>query len=97
MFYKDDIVFTIHCHRENPTGLILRKVDVRDNKFSILDEINLFSKDGLSSDDTDISKQFGSLKFGQPSILLLNNNELLICFWCIHDNQHIIKTYIVNI
>ncbi len=97
MFYKDDIIFTIHCHRENPTGLILRKVDVRDNKFSILDEINLFSKDGLSSDDTNISKQFGSLKFGQPSILLLNNNELLICFWCIHDNQYIIKTYIVNI
>ena len=97
MFYKDDIIFTIHCHRENPTGLILRKVDIRDNKFSILDEINLFSKDGLSSDDTNISKQFGSLKFGQPSILLLNNSELLICFWCIHDNQHIIKTYIVNI
>ena len=97
MFYKDEIIFTIHCHRENPTGLILRKVDISGNNFKILEEINLFSKDGLSSDDTDISKQFGSLKFGQPSLLLLNNSEMLICFWCIQDNQHIIKSYIVDI
>ena len=76
---------------------MLRKINISNNKFSILEEINLFSKDGLSSDDTDISKQFGSLKFGQPSLLLLNNSEMLICFWCIQDNQHIIKTYVVNI
>ena len=76
---------------------MLRKINISNNKFSILEEINLFSKDDLSSDDTDISKQFGSLKFGQPSLLLLDNNEMLICFWCIQDNQHIIKTYIVNI
>jgi len=56
-----------------------------------------FSKDNISSDSTNISKQFGSLKFGQPSLLFLNSNELLVCFWCIEDNQHIIKTFIVNI
>ena len=75
LFYKDDLVFTIHCHRETPTGLILRKVNLSNNQFSVLDEINLFSEVGLSSNDTDISKQFGSLKFGQPSLLLLNDHE----------------------
>ena len=97
LFYKDDLVFTIHCHRETPTGLILRKVNLSNNQFSVLDEINLFSEVGLSSNDTDISKQFGSLKFGQPSLLLLNDHEMLVCFWCIQNNQHIIKTYIVHI
>ena len=97
IWYKDNILFTIHCHREEPTGLILRKIDITDNNFSILEEFNLFSKDNISSDSTNISKQFGSLKFGQPSLLFLNNNELLVCFWCIEDSQHIIKTFIVNI
>ena len=97
LWYKDNILFTIHCHREEPTGLILRKVDITDNNFSIIEEFNLFSKDNISSDSSNISKQFGSLKFGQPSLLLLNDNELLVCFWCIEENQHIIKTFIVNI
>ena len=97
LWYKENILFTIHCHREEPTGLILRKVDISNNKFNVLEEFNLFSKENISSDSSNISKQFGSLKFGQPSLLLLKNNELLVCFWCIEENQHIIKSFIVNI
>ena len=51
----------------------------------------------MRSDSTNISKQFGSLKFGQPSLVRLQNDEILATCWCYENNQHIIKSFILNI
>ena len=50
----------------------------------------------MSSDTTNINKQFGSLKFGQPSLVRLPNNEILATCWCYENNQHIIKSFVVS-
>ena len=97
MWLEKNIILTIHSHRESPSGLIIRKVNIEDNKFEILDELDLFKDDSMGSDSTNISKQFGSLKFGQPSLIQLKNKEILATCWCFENNQHMIKTYIVQI
>ncbi len=97
MWFEKNIILTIHSHRENPSGLIIRKVNIEDNKFEILNELDLFKNDNMESDSTNISKQFGSLKFGQPSLVQLHNKEILATCWCYENNQHIIKTFIINI
>ena len=39
-----------------------------------------------------IIEQFANLKFGQPSLLRLSNDEILATFWCIEDGIGKIKT-----
>jgi sialidase-1 len=97
MWLEQNIILTIHSHRENPSGLIIRKVNIENNKFEILNEFDLFKDDTMESDSTNINKQFGSLKFGQPSLVQLQNKEILATCWCYENNQHIIKTFIVDI
>ena len=77
--------------------MIIRKVNIANSKFEILTELDLFQDENMESDSTNISKQFGSLKFGQPSLIQLQNKEILATCWCYENNQHIIKTFIVNI
>tara|TARA_B100000900_G_scaffold230893_1_gene196064 strand:- start:1771 stop:2859 length:1089 start_codon:yes stop_codon:yes gene_type:complete len=96
MWLDKNIILTIHSHREFPTGLIIRKVNIENNKFEILEELDLFKNENMSSDSTNITKQFGSLKFGQPSLVRLKNNEILATCWCYENNQHIIKSFIVS-
>ena len=97
MWLEENILLTIHSHRESPSGLIIRKVNIANSKFEILTELDLFQNENMGSDSTNISKQFGSLKFGQPSLIQLPNKEILATCWCYENNQHIIKTFIVNI
>ena len=97
VWLEKNIILTIHSHRESPSGLIVRKVNIEDNKFKILDELDLFQDNSMGSDSTNISKQFGSLKFGQPSLTQLRNKEILATCWCFENNQHIIKTHIITI
>ena len=97
LWLKKNIILTIHSHRESPSGLIVRKVNIENDKFEILDELDLFKNENMGSDSTNISKQFGSLKFGQPSLIKLQNNEVFATCWCYENNQHIIKSFIVNL
>ena len=97
MWLEENTLLTIHSHRESPSGLIIRKVNIANSKFEILTELDLFQDENMESDSTNISKQFGSLKFGQPSLIQLQNKEILATCWCYENNQHIIKTFIVNI
>ena len=97
MWLGENTLLTIHSHRESPSGLIIRKVNIANSKFEILTELDLFQDENMESDSTNISKQFGSLKFGQPSLIQLQNKEILATCWCYENNQHIIKTFIVNI
>ena len=97
MWLGENTLLTIHSHRESPSGLIITKVNIANSKFEILTELDLFQDENMESDSTNISKQFGSLKFGQPSLIQLQNKEILATCWCYENNQHIIKTFIVNI
>lgn len=89
-------LLTIHAHREAPVGLCVRKIDISGDGFAVEAELNLFSDDALGSNSADIRKQFGSLKFGQPSLTKLANGEIVAMCWIYEDGQHIIKSYIIE-
>src|SRR3569623_3391981 len=47
----------------------------------------------MGSNSADIRKQFGSLKFGQPSLHRLQSGEVLAVCWSFENSQYIIKGY----
>lgn len=84
---------TIHSHREAPVGLIVRRVDLSDGGFTVEEELNLFADATMGSNSADIKKQFGSLKFGQPSLLRLQNGEIFAACWGFENAQYVIKGF----
>ncbi len=90
-------VLSIHAHREGDAGLWVRRVDISGGQFTVLEEINLFSGALMGSDSTNISKQFGSLKFGQPALLRMNNGEILATVWMVENCQHVIKGFVIEL
>ena len=47
----------------------------------------------MGSTTADMKQQFGDLKFGQPSLLRLNETELLAYCWAFENHQYIIKGF----
>jgi len=90
-----DRLLTIHAHREAPAGLIVRHLRLEAGRVVIEDEFDLFADDRMSSNSADISRQFGSLKFGQPSLLRLPDGEVLAACWQVDNCQHVIKGYVL--
>jgi len=88
-----DKLLTIHAHREAPVGLVVRRVDVSGGGFRVEEALDLFRDEAMGSDSADIKKQFGSLKFGQPSLLRLQDGDVLAACWSFENNQYVIKGY----
>jgi sialidase-1 len=93
MALDGDRVLTIHAHREAPVGLVVRRVNLAGNAFQIEEELNLLQSDDMASNSADIRKQFASLKFGQPSLLALQDGNILAACWSFENSQHVIKGY----
>ena len=88
-----ETLLTIHTHREGDAGLVVRRVDVSGDAFSIEDELELFADPAMGSTTADMKQQFGNLKFGQPSLLRLSPTECLAYCWSFEAHQYIIKAF----
>jgi sialidase-1 len=86
-------ILTIHAHREEPVGLVLRRVRVSGDNFLVEEELDLFRAPSMASDSADIRRQFGSLKFGQPSLLRLQDGDVFAACWSYENGQHVIKGF----
>lgn len=86
-------LLTIHTHREGEAGLVLRRVDVSGDGFRIEEELELFADPAMGSTTINMKQQFGSLKFGQPSVLRLSETEALAYCWSFESHQYIIKGF----
>ncbi len=89
----DETLLTIHAQRERDVGLVVRRVHVGGGRFDVQDELELFADPAMGSTTADMKQQFGDLKFGQPSLLQLNETELLAYCWAFEDHQYIIKGF----
>jgi sialidase-1 len=90
---EGDKLLTIHTHRENDAALIVRCVDVSDDGFRIEEELSLFTSAAMGSTTADMKQQFGDLKFGQPSVMLLKGGGALAYCWAFESHQYIIKSF----
>lgn len=90
---EGETLLTIHAQREKDAGLVVRRVDATGDRFDIVEELELFADPAMGSTTADMKQQFGDLKFGQPSLLRLNETELLAYCWAFEAHQYIIKAF----
>jgi sialidase-1 len=97
LFYLgNNQLLTIHAHREKDApGIYVRHVDISNNQFKVLSEENIWN--GLSNHEGNIIEQFENLKFGQPSLIKLNNGEFLAVHWCWEKTMFVIKSHLIRI
>ena len=88
----DNKLLAIHAHRSGQIGLAVRLVDIHDDKWMVLAEEFIWGNAKNANSSGNIIEQFANLKFGQPSLLRLSNDEILATFWCIEDGIGKIKT-----
>jgi len=93
MALKDDLLLTIHAHRAGEVGLYVRLVDFIGDKWKVLEETVIWGKAKAQDTSKSIAAQWKSLQFGQPSLLQLNNGQILATHWCKEDGLAIIKTH----
>ena len=95
IYLGDDLLLTIHSHREgNPEdiGLTVRSVDFSGNRWTTISECRIW-KDAPPSRVAKYSGMAMSLKFGQPSLLRLDSGEILATHWAVQDGQGRILTH----
>lgn len=83
---------SIHCHRSQPVSLTVRRLHVEQGRVELLEQADIFAAEAMSSESGDIAAQFGSLKFGQPSLLPLGPGRALAAWWQVQNCQHVIRT-----
>ena len=95
LWIKGNLLLSIHAHRAENPGLYVRLVDFTDDKWKVLHEkiiwgrqIGQQTKHGQS-----LEKMFTSIRFGQPSLVRLNNREILATHWSIEGGQGRIRTH----
>ena len=94
MWVKEEMLMTIHSHRAGKNvGLYVRLIDFTEDVWNMLDEKviwgNVIAQDGHES----IADQIAGLQFGQPSLLPLNNGEILAYHWGKENGQANIKAH----
>ena len=93
LWLEGDQLLTIHAHREGKLGLYLRLVDFANDRWKIKDE-GLIWGDGVSGPNPRrLVDHFQSLRFGQPSLLRLDVDEVLAYHWCVEDMLYKIKAH----
>lgn len=92
-----DRLLTIHRHREDPVSLTVRILRLRDGSTAVESACALFTANAMASRTKDIAQQFGSLKFGQPSLLRVSDAHVIAACWQVENCQHVIKGYTLQL
>ena len=93
MHWGNDVLLTIHCHREGEdVGLYVRIVDFAKDRWRLIKESKIW--DNAPSMKVAAYATMGrNLKFGQASLLRLDNDDVLATHWAIEDGQSRILTH----
>ncbi len=89
-------LLTIHAQREGQIGLYVRVAKLCDDRFEVLVEKNIWDKT-VSANISSYSDMSTNLRFGQPSLIQLSNDEFLAVHWAILDGQGKILTHRLKI
>ncbi|MBF0679830.1 MAG: exo-alpha-sialidase [Devosia sp.] len=92
-----DEMLTIHAHRESPVGLNVYRSRLSNKGLERLDALPLFADERLGQEGDIAFDPFVNLRFGQPSLLALGDDEYLGCCWMVEAGQHIIKTFRIRL
>jgi hypothetical protein len=96
LWLGDDLLLTIHAHRGGSgTGIYVRIVDFSRDEWTPITETVIYGAQagGQTRVGQEMAEMFRSLRFGQPSLVKLPNDEFLASHWCIEDGQGRIRTH----
>ena len=82
-------LMSIHCHREEDPGLYIRVMDFSNDQWNVLEEKMIWGV-GVGQQSREGQKFHElakALRFGQASLLRLNNGEILATHWAVEDCQ----------
>jgi sialidase-1 len=90
-----DRLMTIHAHRGERPGIFVRLVDFKGDRWTPLEEIVIYGAGSPTQTKSgqNMAEMFASLKFGQPSLLLLPDGEILAVHWTVEDGRGTIRTH----
>lgn len=91
----DDKIALLQARREGDTpGLYLNIAESFDgDKFTFSPDICLWDAAGGANSGTRIEEQFASLKFGQPSLLKLDDGTHLLIFWHQVNGEYTVQSW----
>ena len=83
-------ILAIHAERRDTDrpGIYGFIIDFSERKWSITDKCILWEPDFAVTRDKNMAEIFAFLKFGQPSAIMLNENEALMTFWYAKEGQY---------
>jgi sialidase-1 len=97
MWPGNDMLLTVHAHREGDPGLYVRLVDFKNDKWKMVRQEVIWCEAPCQDTSKGIVEQFANLKFGQPSLLKLENDDILATHWCVENCLYKIKTHRLKI
>jgi sialidase-1 len=99
LFLGGEYLLSIHAHRGENAGIYVRVIDFSQDEWKVMDEIAVWGRSvgQQTSEGQSMSQMFGSLRFGQPSIIRLSNGEFLACHWSIEEGQGKIRAHRLNV
>lgn len=84
---RDGMLLSIHAHRESePTGVVVRLIDFSRNRWKPLAETTVWDQ-ALAAKVTGFRDMGQKVKFGQPALLQLGQDEYLAYHWAVEGGQ----------
>ncbi len=96
MYLGGDLLLAVHCYREGDTGLYVHVVDFADDKWRVLSRAKVWGKVPPMHIGK-LSDMGKGLKFGQASLLQLDNSDILVTHWAVEDGQGRILTHRIRL
>jgi len=81
---RDNLLLSIHCYREENTGLYVNLVDFSNDIWRTIAASKIWGK-APARHIVSLKDMGKNLKFGQPSLLPLGNDEFLAVHWAVED------------
>jgi sialidase-1 len=93
--FGGNLLLTIHAQRGADPGIWVRLIDFEGDRWTMLAESAIY---GSAFGPQTVAGQksaemFRSLRFGQPSLLVLGGGEVLATHWCVEDGQGKIRSH----
>ncbi len=90
-----DLLLSIHAQRGEDPGIWVRAIDVAAGRWNMLAETEIYGAfhGRQTSAGQSAANMFKSLRFGQPSLLRLDEETVLASHWCVEEGQGKIRTH----
>ena len=82
-------LMSIHCHRGEEVGLVVRLVDFSNDQWNVITEQTIWGADigQQVRDGQEFHEMMARIRFGNPSLLQLDNGEILAVHWAVVNGQ----------